>query len=55
MTAFDHALKLILKHEGGYVNHPRLAIVDARCYKAACLIFMKPLRKFALLLLRKAV
>lgn len=23
MTAFDHALKLILKHEGGYVNHPR--------------------------------
>jgi lysozyme family protein len=23
MTAFDHALKIILKHEGGYVNHPR--------------------------------
>lgn len=23
MTAFDAALKVILKHEGGYVNHPR--------------------------------
>jgi lysozyme family protein len=23
MTGFDQALKVILKHEGGYVNHPR--------------------------------
>lgn len=23
MTAFDAALKVVLKHEGGYVNHPR--------------------------------